>query len=218
MSRLLVLRHAATAWNEAGRLQGRSDPPLSPAGRAAAAGWRLPPPPGGCARWRVYCSPLTRARQTAEAMGLAPVAAPELIEMSWGRWEGETLAALRDRLGPALAENEARGLDFRPEGGESPREVMARLRPFLARLAGAGEPAVAVTHKGVLRALLAIATGWSFRGRAPARPGAGSALLFGLGPDGGLALLDGAIRLGAETETPGTGTPGTESATPGADA
>ena len=51
------------------------------------------------------------------------------------------LADLRAELGPAMAENEARGLDFRPPGGESPREVQARLKPFLADLAA---PTVAV--------------------------------------------------------------------------
>ncbi len=192
MSRLIALRHAATAWNESGRLQGRSDPPLSVEGAAAAARWRLPPVEADAAAgdaWQVYCSPLLRARQTAAAMGLAPRAAPALIEMSWGRWEGESLAALRQRLGPALAANEARGLDFQPAGGESPRQVMERLRPFLAALGGAGRPAAAVTHKGVLRALIALATGWDFLGRAPARLTAGRALLFRLGGDGALGLL-----------------------------
>ncbi|HEY9538315.1 MAG TPA: histidine phosphatase family protein, partial [Kiloniellaceae bacterium] len=50
MSRLLAIRHGATAWNAAGRIQGRSDQPLSPAGRAAVAAWQLPPQAAG-ARW-----------------------------------------------------------------------------------------------------------------------------------------------------------------------
>ena len=195
MTLLLAFRHAATAWNESGRLQGRSDPPLSAAGRAAAAGWRLPPG----TPWRAWCSPLARARQTATAMGLRPRLAVELTEMSWGAWEGQSLPALRARLGPALAENEARGLDFRPEGGESPRQVMARLAPFLARLAAAGEPAAAVAHKGVMRALLALATGWDFLGRAPARIDAGTALLFRLEGEGegALRLLEAGVPLSA---------------------
>src|SRR3546814_19841125 len=61
--------------------------------------------------------------------------------------------------------NEARGLDFRPPGGESPRDVQDRLRPLLAELADAGEDVVAVSHKGVLRALYALASGWDMRGK-----------------------------------------------------
>ncbi len=80
--------------------------------------------------------------------------------MDWGDWGGRTLAALEETLGGALADNERRGLDFRPAGGESPRDVQARLCPWLAALADAGSPTVAVTHKGVIRALYAEARGW----------------------------------------------------------
>ncbi|HEY9536178.1 MAG TPA: histidine phosphatase family protein, partial [Kiloniellaceae bacterium] len=68
-------------------------------------------------------------------------------------------------LGAGMAANEARGLDFRPPGGESPRDVQDRLRPLLAELADAGEDVVAVSHKGVLRALYALASGWDMRGK-----------------------------------------------------
>ena len=59
-----------------------------------------------------------------------------------------------------MAEAEARGLDFRPPGGESPREVQRRLLPLLESLAAAGRPTIAVSHKGVIRALYALASGW----------------------------------------------------------
>ena len=66
MTRLLLIRHGATAWNVAGRMQGRADIGLSPAGRAAVGCWRLPPGWDG-ARWLV--SPLRRARETAVLLG-----------------------------------------------------------------------------------------------------------------------------------------------------
>jgi probable phosphoglycerate mutase len=183
MTRLLALRHAATAWNELGRLQGRSDQPLSAAGRAAAAGWRLP---RFAADWPVATSPLARARETAAAMGLAATPQPALIEMDWGRWEGRTLEEIAVTEGPALAANEARGLDFQPPGGESPRQVVARLRPWLA---GLGGDQVAIAHKGVLRALLAFATGWPLLGKPPVRLAAGRALLFTLDAGGRPSLV-----------------------------
>ncbi|GAB4359952.1 MAG: histidine phosphatase family protein [Kiloniellaceae bacterium] len=182
MSRLLLIRHGATAWNEAGRIQGRSDPPLSPAGRAAVAAWTLPPE---AARAQWLSSPLARARETAEILSGGAVAQePRLIETDWGEWEGKTLAALRAELGEAMAANEALGLDFRPPGGESPRDVQQRLRPLLAALAARGGTTVAVTHKGVIRAVYALASGWDLRGAPPAKLRDGCLHTFALAPGG----------------------------------
>jgi broad specificity phosphatase PhoE len=76
------------------------------------------------------------------------------------------LEALRGSLGDAMQENEGRGLDFRPPGGESPREVAARVAEWMRELR---EPTFAVTHRGVIRAVLALATGWDMLGRPPAK-------------------------------------------------
>ena len=186
MTLLAAMRHAPTAWNAARRLQGRADIPLSPGSRAALAAQRLPPDFAG---WRVLSSPLARCMETARALGLQPEPEPALVEMDWGAWEGETLAALRARLGARMREAEARGLDFRPDGGESPREVQARLRPLLARLAAGGEPCLAFTHRGVLRALLAAATGWDMTGDAPRKLARHGAIhVFRLAADGTPAI------------------------------
>lgn len=119
---------------------------------------------------RIVSSPLSRCVQTAALLG-APDAAhePRIIEMDWGEWEGRTLAELREELGDALAQNEARGLDFRPPGGESPRAVIERITPWLREIAAAGVPTLAVTHRGVIRAVLAEASGWDMRGKPPAK-------------------------------------------------
>jgi probable phosphoglycerate mutase len=92
-----------------------------------------------------------------------------LIEMDWGDWEGRTLADLRAELGEALQINEDNGLDFRPDGGESPRGVQDRLRPWLVEIAGEGRDVAAVTHKGVIRALMAEAYGWEMMGTPPVK-------------------------------------------------
>ncbi|MHA1151277.1 MAG: histidine phosphatase family protein [Alphaproteobacteria bacterium] len=189
----MLIRHGATQWNLDGRIQGRADPPLAPEGRAAVSAWRLPPEMAGVpgpGDWIWLTSPLTRARETAALLNAAPDSAepasiePALIEMDWGTWEGRRLATLRAEGGPAMAEAEARGLDFQPPGGESPRQVQDRLRPLLERLAAAGRPAVAVTHKGVIRALYALASGWDMTGRGPGKLRDGCAQRFLLGPDG----------------------------------
>jgi probable phosphoglycerate mutase len=182
MTRLAMIRHAPTAWNEAGRVQGHADEPLSAGGRSAAAGWRLPAELGAMA-WQ--SSPLARARETARLVGARDcITEPRLIEMDWGAWEGRRLAELRAELGAAMTENEARGLDFRPAGGESPRDVQARLAPWLAEAARAGRPVAAVSHKGVIRALYARAAGWDMTGDPPARLEWNCAHLFTLAADG----------------------------------
>ncbi len=176
MSQLALIRHAPTKWTEQGRIQGRTDVPLSPAGRAAAARWRLPPEISGV-DW--VSSPLLRARETVDALGITRFTIePRLIEMDWGHWEGRKLSSLRAELGAAMAENEALGLDFRPDGGDSPRDVQARLRPWLAEMAATDQPLAAVTHKGVIRAILSLATDWDMVGPPPAKMNWSSAHVF----------------------------------------
>ena len=173
MTLLALLRHADTAWSEEGRIQGRSDPSLSEAGRAALANRPLP---AACRGMRVVTSPLARCVETAALIG-APEAPREarLAEMSWGAWEGRKLEELRAELGEAMRENEARGLDFRPAGGESPREVLARVCEWLKEIS---EPTLAITHRGVIRAVLVAATGWNMVGKPPAKLDWGAFHLF----------------------------------------
>lgn len=169
---LALIRHGPTDWTEAKRLQGRSDVPLNDAGRRTVAGWRLPEPMR-LARW--VSSPLRRCRETADILrsqhpDAGPVAIePRLAEMSFGEWEGRTLQELRATFGAAMEDWEAMGLDFRAPGGESPRDVQARLAPWLREIAAAGEATLAITHKGVIRALYAQASGWPLLGKPPTR-------------------------------------------------
>lgn len=164
---MLMVRHGRTPWNEEGRIQGHTDIPLSEAGRARLRALRIPPGFEGFA-WR--SSPLRRAVESARLLG-APALEVDarLMEMDWGDWEGETRPALRRRLGTRMARMEERGIDFRPAGGESPRELTRRLEAWLGDVRAGGSGVIAVTHKGVIRAALALATGWDLRGRAPVR-------------------------------------------------
>jgi probable phosphoglycerate mutase len=164
-------------------LQGRCDPPLDP---LALPEWRLPPELAGF-RW--LSSPLRRAVQTAALLGVTDIAIePRLTEMDWGEWEGSTLDELREQFGGAFAENEARGLDFRPPGGESPRDVQVRLLPLFAELAAAGRTTAALTHKGVIRAAFALASGWDMRGKPPVRLAWSAAHVFKIDAIGRLSV------------------------------
>ena len=158
MTKILVIRHGPTDWNEAGLIQGRTDRPLSQGGRQQIAAMRLPDAWLGA---KCVSSPLRRAIDTARLLRLDPKPEPRLIEMAWGEWEGKSLKDLRAAHGGEMDANEAKGLDFRPPGGESPRNVQKRIRPLLSEVDG---PTIFVTHKGVLRALYALATGWDMTG------------------------------------------------------
>jgi len=159
---IAFIRHGPTAWSTAKRLQGRTDVELSETGHDEVRNWVLP----GCvAKWPRFCSPLLRTRQTARLLTppAPPTIAPALIEASFGDYEGQSITHLRTTLGQAFTDNESRGLDFLPPAGESPRQVRDRLSHWFAELAATAVPpagVVAISHKGVIRAVLSLATDW----------------------------------------------------------
>ena len=181
---LALIRHGTTEWNTDGRIQGSTDIPLSEVGRAEVRSWKVP------AEFRDFVwisSPLARARETAALLGANSVAIePRIREMDWDQWEGLSLADLRKNFAAELAEKEARGIDFQAPGGESPRQVMERITPWLADIAKAGKPTVAVTHKGVVRATLALATGWDMQDKWPVKIDWSSVQLFAVDDEGEL--------------------------------
>jgi broad specificity phosphatase PhoE len=143
-----LLRHAPTIWNEQNRLQGSADIALSLRGRRLAATWRLPPP---FDEWQRLASPLQRARQTATLLQPPRNFTVErrLREVRFGIWEG--------RLIPELERIRRRGV-LAPRM-EPPAELRRRLRDWASALAHRGSPAVAITHKGVIRAVRRLAGG-----------------------------------------------------------
>ncbi len=183
---LALLRHGETPWSRDKRVQGRTDIGLTEAAAAVLAASRLPPQ---CDGMQVFTSPLARCVQTASQLGLATAAIEaRLVEMAWGQWEGRRLADLRSELGDAMDENEARGWDFMPPGGESPRLVWQRVQPCLAAWAAQGRATLAVTHRGVIRVIFARATGWDMLGKPPAKLDWGALHLFTLDANGTPAI------------------------------
>jgi len=162
MIRLALLRHGHTAWNRAGRIQGRSDISLDAAAVAELGAQRLPPPWDSADLW---ASPLSRAIQTAQLVAQrAPRADPALTEMNWGEWEGCIAQNLRADPAKDHRDIEDWGWHYTPPNGESPAALRARLVPWAQALTA---DTVAVCHIGVMRVLMAHATGWNFEGPAP---------------------------------------------------
>ncbi len=179
MTLLVLIRHAPTTWNAEGR-----DTPLSEEGETMLQTWA---PPKALSGFDWVSSPLGRTMRTARVLAGRNVAKDDrIIEMDWGDWEGRTRNELSETLGSDFHENETRGLDLLPPGGESPRKDQDRLKPFIVELAGKSRPVVAVTHRGVIRAAVALATGWDFMGKPPVKGAHGTYNLLRISPDGDL--------------------------------
>ena len=163
---LYFVRHGETDWNRDGRLQGQRDVELNAAGRrqAAICGSILGDLLRGSGRQPnefVYVSsPLSRARETMtlmrQVLGLDP--APDRIdarlqELSFGDWEGETIAEIRARDPAAIAARERDKWSFEPPHGESYAGLSQRVSAWYASLE---EDTVAVAHGGTARALMVV--------------------------------------------------------------
>jgi probable phosphoglycerate mutase len=89
------------------------------------------------------------------AMGLAVDGyrlAAELTEISFGDWEGFTIAQMRARDPDGVAAREHDKWHFLPPGGESYEAVSARMRAWYA---GLTRDTVAAAHGGTARGLMA---------------------------------------------------------------
>jgi broad specificity phosphatase PhoE len=162
---LYYIRHGETDWNVAGRLQGGQDIPLNARGRAQATrcgeilrdlfarDGRDP------AALDYVSSPLGRARVTMElaraAMGLPPDAysvEPQLTEISFGAWEGYTIAEMRARDPQGTVQREQDKWHFLAPGGESYKMVAVRMGAWYETLT---RDTVAAAHGGTARGLMA---------------------------------------------------------------
>ena len=170
--KILFIRHGETDYNVTQRLQGQRDIQLNDNGRrqAMAVGAMLREK---CfaevmaleAAKQFYCSPLVRARETLElarvVLGLDPLSynlAPDLVELSFGQWEGFLWEDVeRANPGTSLRRGQDKW-DFLPPGGESYATLAKRVTPWLE--AQDGDRFVA-SHGGVARAFLTLLAGMS---------------------------------------------------------
>ncbi|MER5429502.1 histidine phosphatase family protein [Streptomyces sp. NPDC002588] len=155
MGDLFLVRHGETEWSRSGRHTGWTDVPLTEDGRAEAR--RLAPLVRSLEVGAAFVSPLRRARETAELIGLrAPRVDADLREWDYGGYEGvTTLEIRRTRPGWFLfRDGVAPGPPQHP--GETPEQVGERADRMLAKVEA--EPAagvVLVAHGHVLRVLTA---------------------------------------------------------------
>ena len=189
MTQLAIIRHGHTPWNRAGQIQGRTDIALE---EQAAADLALLKLPKGCADADLVASPLLRAVETGRLISNRdPKTDPALIEMDWGDWEGKKGVDLKADAASGFRDIEDWGWEYRPPNGESPQDVWDRLAPWVAQLETA---TIAVCHIGIMRVLLAKATGWNFDGPAPFRIKRNRLFVMDVNPNG-LSVSGDPVRL-----------------------
>jgi broad specificity phosphatase PhoE len=164
--RLIFIRHGETDWNRDGLLQGQRDIGLNDKGRAQAhaaalqiAGIVQDRPDFPC-----QASPLQRTVETMRivraTLGLAPPQAfttdARLMELTFGRWEGLSWRAVRQKDPIAARQRHADKWGFVPPGGESYAMLAARVEPWLQGVAG---DILVVAHGGIARVLFVLIAG-----------------------------------------------------------
>lgn len=157
--RMYWVRHGVTAWNEEGRFQGKQDIPLNARGRAQAR--RVGEAFAARPLDHVYASPLSRARETAEAvacrLGLAVELLPRAAEIDHGEWEGCLAADVARRWPELLRRWHEMPQDVRMPGetGESLEDVLCRAKEALEHIRDrGGDEVLLVAHDAVLKVLL----------------------------------------------------------------
>ena len=159
MTWILLVRHGQTAWNVTERFRGREDLPLNEAGLAQAerTAERI------ARDWNpaaVYSGPLSRAMQTAQAIGfrcgLTVQLHADLIDIDYGRWQGLTPEEAARRF-PRRARRWFLGSRWaRPPRGESLGAVVRRCLQAVRGIASRhpDQTVVLVGHTVVNRALI----------------------------------------------------------------
>jgi broad specificity phosphatase PhoE len=143
-----LLRHAETEWSKSGQHTGRTDVALTDEGRRVARALRDRVASHDFAA--VFCSPLSRARETADLAGLQVSGVrEELREWDYGEYEGLTTPEIREsRPGWYLWRDGA-------PGGETEDQIAARCDRMIDEVRAVEGDAILVAHGHILRALAA---------------------------------------------------------------
>ncbi len=162
--RLFLARHGETGDQYAGRYIGATDLPLSARGREQARRMTAVLPAGVT---RCLCSPLLRARETAELALAGGSLRVEIVdalrEIDFGRWEGLSFSEIAARDQDLVADWQRDALAFQFPGGEHTAHFWQRVQAALAVIVDLpAEEVLVVCHGGVVRAMLCMLLGLSF--------------------------------------------------------
>ena len=134
--KIYIARHGETTWNVEGRIQGRSDPGLSPKGYAQSLALldQLKEQPISA----VYTSTLQRsiltAQPIAKCLGLPLQEQPELDEIAFGIMEGKQVSDMHGEMRAEWERFREDRFTYRIPGGENYTDVANRIRPLMEKI------------------------------------------------------------------------------------
>jgi broad specificity phosphatase PhoE len=155
---LYLLRHGETVYSQTGGYCGELDPDLTADGAQMAMDFAAA---YGTVPWQaVYVSPMQRTIATAtplcQATGINMDLRAGLKELRYGRWEGQTLAWVKENY----AEDYIRWLTEPawnpPTGGETAVQLASRAVPVIAEIEATFQEGnvLVVAHKATIRIIL----------------------------------------------------------------
>jgi broad specificity phosphatase PhoE len=152
-----LARHGETAYNAERRFQGHLPVPLNDRGReqahelarvAAQRAWST-----------LICSPLARARETADIVGAAighhPITDARFAETDCGDWTGRLFDDVERETPEQFAAYVRADPDFAFPGGESFAQQQLRVLEGIDAARLGPRPALIVCHRGSIRLALA---------------------------------------------------------------
>jgi broad specificity phosphatase PhoE len=155
-SGVFLARHGQTAYNLEGRFQGHLPVPLDATGREQAA--ELAERAVAYDFRVLWCSPLLRARETADIVGarigLQPREDARLMETDAGDWTNRSFAEVRAESQELFDAFASADPGFAFPGGESFDEQDERVAQALREIEAGELPALVVCHGMVIRAAL----------------------------------------------------------------
>ena len=153
---IIYVRHGETDWNKLGLIQGLVDTDLNETGHAQATSVaaQLAQLDVEWADYNIVVSPQRRAQQTAEyvlnALGRdLDSVDPRVRELGFGIWESRPFWELK--ASPVYPADPEGRYYWRPEGGESYEDGVARVNAWRAELT---RPTLVVSHGAVGRCLM----------------------------------------------------------------
>ncbi len=163
MTRVYLVRHGTTDWNKEEIFRGRADCQLNETGHAEARALaeyftHIP-------LQAIYSSPLSRARETAQAIGAAKglqlISAPAFVDIDFGAWQGLPLREVREKYSDLYRLWRERPQAITFPGGENLAQVRARAWEGLQRVVQENpeKTALIISHRVVTKILLCAVLG-----------------------------------------------------------
>lgn len=158
---IVFIRHGETDWNKQGLIQGSIDTDLNDRGHAQAKAVAdlLAIRAAEWVDYQIVVSPQRRARQTAgyvlQALSRVDHGIElQVRELGFGVWEGKPFWELKDS--PVYPADMEGRFFWRPEGGESYQDGVARVNAWRATLT---RPTLVISHGAVGRCLMGAVAG-----------------------------------------------------------